>query len=51
MGFYQLTNLSFGTDGVFYAIVTVSLAVLFAFMGFDIARGGPHFAVDSGETV
>ncbi len=51
IGVYQLTNLSFGTDGAFYAVATLSLAVLFAFMGFDIARGGPRFEVDPDETV
>jgi Na+-transporting NADH:ubiquinone oxidoreductase subunit NqrB len=51
IGVYQLTNLSFGTNGAFYAIATLSLAVLFAFMGFDIARGGPHFDIDPNETV
>ena len=51
MGLYQLTNLSFGTDGMLYAAATLSLAGLFAFMGFDIARGGSHFDVDPDETV
>jgi 4-hydroxybenzoate polyprenyltransferase len=51
IGVYQLTTLSFGTDGILYAVATLSLAVLFAFMGFDIARGGSHFEVDPDETV
>lgn len=54
VGLVQLTNtLSFGINagGVFYAIATLSMAVLFAFMGFDIARDGPHFDVDPDETV
>lgn len=51
MGLYQLTNLSFGSDGLLYAAATLSLAVLFAFMSFDIARGGSHFNVDPNETV
>ncbi len=54
MGVVNLLNVFFSwTDngGILYAVATLSLAVLFAFMGFDIARGGPHFDVDRDETV
>jgi hypothetical protein len=54
MGVVNLLNVLFSwTDsgGILYAIATLSLAVIFAFMGFDIARGGPHFEVDPDETV
>lgn len=50
----QLTDvLSSGIadGGILYAVATLSLAGLFAFMGVDIARGGPHFDVDPDETV
>ena len=38
-------------SGVLYIVTTLSLAALFAFMGFDIARDGPHFDVDPDETI
>ncbi|EMA53062.1 hypothetical protein [Halococcus thailandensis] len=53
-GLIQLmTGLFFrtGDGGMFYAVATLSMAVLFAFMGFDIARDGPHFDIDPDETV
>jgi Na+/melibiose symporter-like transporter len=53
MGVVNLLTVLFSwTDsGMLYAVATLSLAGLFAFMGFDIARGGPHFEVDPDETV
>ena len=52
MGVVNLVSVFSWVDGgILYAIATLSLAGLFAFMGFDIARGGPHFEVDPDETV
>jgi hypothetical protein len=53
MGVVNLLNVLFSwTDGsILYTIATLSMAVLFAFMGLDIARGGPHFEVDPDEAV
>ncbi|WP_256685508.1 hypothetical protein [Halococcus qingdaonensis] len=42
---------SWADGGLLYAVATLSLAGLFAFMGFDIARDGPHFDIDPDETV
>lgn len=54
VGLIQLVSglfLGTGDDGMLYAIATLSMAGLFAFMGFDIARDGPHFDIDPDETV
>ena len=54
VGFFQLVSGLFigtGDDGMLYATATLSMAALFAFMGFDIARGGPRFDVDPDETI
>lgn len=52
MGVTQLLSALFlnSDGGIFYVVLNLVGAGLFAFIGFDIARNGPHFDIDPSET-